>query len=220
MATFTELAAHPLADLFPMGEPGELRTLAASIREVGLLEPIITYEDMILDGRRRYKACCMASVGPVFVKWSGECGTPEEFVIVKNIRRRHQDVESLVKAFVEIQKRKKKELRQFRADEEADEGERQEHMFAPEQLVEDMPAIADLPPEEQIAAVREAEAAAERTGVDEDRRTDQEPRSVKKWVCQFRDLHGSTDEARQRAHARLDEIWAKVSEERRKKRRE
>lgn len=81
------LAFHPLADLFPLIEGEELRELAHSIHEHGLREPIVLFEDKILDGRNRFRACEIAKVAPVTVPFDGTDALA--FVIDKNIHRRH-----------------------------------------------------------------------------------------------------------------------------------
>jgi len=48
---------HEIANLFPMMQPDELADLVADIKVNGLIEPIILYEDQILDGRNRWLAC-------------------------------------------------------------------------------------------------------------------------------------------------------------------
>ncbi len=78
---------HPLADAYRLMGDEELRELADDVREHGLLEPIVLHEGKILDGRNRYRACGEAGTEPITVEWSGECGSPEAFVLAKHTRR-------------------------------------------------------------------------------------------------------------------------------------
>jgi ParB-like chromosome segregation protein Spo0J len=56
---------HPLAELFPLLEGEAFADLVEDIRANGLL-PTVLYEDKILDGRNRYRACQQAGVAPRF----------------------------------------------------------------------------------------------------------------------------------------------------------
>jgi hypothetical protein len=78
---------HPLANLFPLLEGAELQALADDIREHGLLEAIVTFEDAILDGRNRFRACEIAGVAPRFKPFEG--GDPLAYVLSLNLERRH-----------------------------------------------------------------------------------------------------------------------------------
>ncbi|MBT9151376.1 MAG: hypothetical protein DDT40_01569 [candidate division WS2 bacterium] len=78
---------HEIANILPLMEGSEFDALVMDIKEQGLLEPICLYEGNILDGRNRYKACEKAGVEPHFIKWAG--GKPLEFIISKNLKRRH-----------------------------------------------------------------------------------------------------------------------------------
>jgi N6-adenosine-specific RNA methylase IME4/ParB-like chromosome segregation protein Spo0J len=78
---------HKFADIFPMIEVEELDQLKADIKEHGLLQPIILYEDKILDGRNRLKACNEMGVEPKFETYRGN--KPLEYVISENLKRRH-----------------------------------------------------------------------------------------------------------------------------------
>jgi hypothetical protein len=80
---------HPLADVFPLIEGEEFDGLAADIKAYGLREPIVIYDDKVLDGRNRARACEAAGVEPTYVPYQG--GDPIAFVISQNLRRRHLD---------------------------------------------------------------------------------------------------------------------------------
>jgi hypothetical protein len=88
------LEPHPFAALFPELPPEELTQLARDIKERGLLEPIILHKGLILDGRNRYRACQIAGVKPRIEEFDAKATkrSPEEFVLSRNLRRRHLSV--------------------------------------------------------------------------------------------------------------------------------
>src|SRR6516225_974079 len=81
------LEFHPLADIFPLLDGQDFAGLVTDIREHGLHEPIVVYEDRILDGRNRYRACEAAGVEPTFTVYQGD--DPISYVVSLNLRRRH-----------------------------------------------------------------------------------------------------------------------------------
>jgi ParB-like nuclease family protein len=85
------LEPYPLAAIFPELPAEELRLLAHDIKERGQIEPIILYKGQILDGRNRYRACQMVGVKPRFEEFNPKSAqrSPEEFVLSRNLRRRH-----------------------------------------------------------------------------------------------------------------------------------
>src|SRR6516164_7098589 len=88
------LEPHPLAALFPELPPEELAELARDIKERGQLEPIILHKGSILDGRNRYRACQIAGVKPQIEEFNPKATkrSPSEFVLSRNLRRRHLSV--------------------------------------------------------------------------------------------------------------------------------
>jgi len=86
-----ELRSHPLADIFPLIEGAEFEELVEDIKANGLREPIAMFEDKVLDGRNRYRACAAAGTEPTFTVYQGD--NPAAYVISANIRRRHLTVE-------------------------------------------------------------------------------------------------------------------------------
>lgn len=78
---------HPIAKLFPLMSDERLEKLAADIGARGLLHPIVTLDDRILDGRNRFRACQKAGVTPKFEAYRGK--DPLAYVISANVERRH-----------------------------------------------------------------------------------------------------------------------------------
>jgi hypothetical protein len=65
----------------------EFDRLKQDIKDNGLLEDIELYENKIIDGRNRYKACLEVGVTPRFKEFEGE--NTLKYVISKNLHRRH-----------------------------------------------------------------------------------------------------------------------------------
>jgi N6-adenosine-specific RNA methylase IME4/ParB-like chromosome segregation protein Spo0J len=85
--TYSEMKFHRLADLFPLIEGEEFDALVDDIRQYGQHEPVVLYQDQILDGRNRYRACLAAGVACWFEEYDGE--DPLAFVVSLNLKRRH-----------------------------------------------------------------------------------------------------------------------------------
>ena len=90
----TDLTAtfHPIASMFPLLDGEEYEALRRDIAEHGQREPITIHENLILDGRNRYRACIAAGLTPEtrplpFGK------DPVQFVLSENMHRRHLSVE-------------------------------------------------------------------------------------------------------------------------------
>jgi ParB-like chromosome segregation protein Spo0J len=85
---WASLGVHPAAMLFPMMQGTDFGALVEDIETNGLREPIVVYQEQILDGRNRLRACEIAGVEPRFVEWDG-VSTPLAFVVSRNLHRRH-----------------------------------------------------------------------------------------------------------------------------------
>lgn len=79
---------HPLADLFPTMSNDEFEHLKADIGLNGQLNPIITHQGLIIDGRHRWSACHALGIKPKAIEWDGK-GDLLEAVVSLNVRRRH-----------------------------------------------------------------------------------------------------------------------------------
>jgi len=65
----------------------EFNSLVADIAANGLQHPIVLYDDMVLDGGNRYRACEAAGVEPRFAQFTGQ--SVVGFVLSMNLHRRH-----------------------------------------------------------------------------------------------------------------------------------
>ena len=87
MQKMSQLNTHPIADIWPMMSDDDLQGLSNDIKRQGLLTPVWLYEDKILDGRNRAKACQMAGVKVETKTYTGN--NPVAFAFSLNEKRRH-----------------------------------------------------------------------------------------------------------------------------------
>jgi ParB-like chromosome segregation protein Spo0J len=81
------LECHSLAAIFPLIAGDAFAELVADIQTYGLREPVVVFENKILDGRNRYRACLVAGVEPAFTVYTGD--DPISYVVSLNLKRRH-----------------------------------------------------------------------------------------------------------------------------------
>lgn len=85
----TDYSLHEYCSLFPVASDADANMLIDDIRGHGLLDAITLYQDKILDGRNRYTACRILNIEPRFVQFGGDDEAALEYVISKNLARRH-----------------------------------------------------------------------------------------------------------------------------------
>jgi ParB-like chromosome segregation protein Spo0J len=79
----------------------KLDELAEDIRQQGQLQPIWTFEGMILDGRNRFEACRRAEIKPIIMEYRGD--EPTAFAVSLNDRRRHMGKSALAAVAAELE---------------------------------------------------------------------------------------------------------------------
>lgn len=79
---------HPAADLFPLMDEDALSRLAEDIEKHGQRDPVVLCDGKVLDGRNRVLACGRLGCEPETEEWGG-VGSPVEWVLSKNLHRRH-----------------------------------------------------------------------------------------------------------------------------------
>jgi hypothetical protein len=90
----TDYPFHPIAGMFPLLEGGEFAAVVDDILAHGLLESIVLFEGMILDGRNRDRACREAGVEPRYREMTFDSHADAvNYVISANIHRRHLTAE-------------------------------------------------------------------------------------------------------------------------------
>jgi ParB-like chromosome segregation protein Spo0J len=106
---------HPLSKLFPPMSDEDFRQLKDDIKANGLQQPIVIYQDKILDGSNRARACYELGLEPcggeprdrlpIVVEFKGTEKEAEAYAISANIHRRHLSpeqrrkiIEKLIKA--------------------------------------------------------------------------------------------------------------------------
>ncbi|MCS7466543.1 hypothetical protein NZK35_07795 [Stieleria sp. ICT_E10.1] len=96
---------HSAANLVPMMDLDEMNDLEESISQDGLKEPIVMLDGKVLDGRNRLCACLNVGVEPKFNQLnSDDVPDPVEFVLIKNLIRRHLSKSQLSMIAAEIVK--------------------------------------------------------------------------------------------------------------------
>jgi ParB-like chromosome segregation protein Spo0J len=83
------LETHEIATLFPSMSDVDLEHLRESIAKQGQLEPILTFEGKVLDGRHRYDACLALGLEPRLREFTGTAQEAFAHSVALNLSRRH-----------------------------------------------------------------------------------------------------------------------------------
>lgn len=81
---------HAITAAFPRLEAQPLAHVRESLRRVGLLVPIATYEGEVIDGRHREELCRELGIEPEYRDYT-DCGALPDVVAGLNLLRRHLD---------------------------------------------------------------------------------------------------------------------------------
>lgn len=87
---FGPYTAHPAAAAFPILSHDELQDLAHDIATHGQQEPCVVWEDWLVDGRNRWRACELVKVKPLIAEHEFDNEAQLiAWVISRNLHRRH-----------------------------------------------------------------------------------------------------------------------------------
>ena len=96
-----ELNQHPLSAAFPAMQEEEYNSLVESITSIGLQNPIVLFQGMVIDGWHRYCACLDSGTAIKTVELSDDVD-PQTFVIAQNKERRHLSKSQVALAAVKV----------------------------------------------------------------------------------------------------------------------
>lgn len=101
--TTQPMKPHEYANIFPMMTDAEYAELKSDIAAHGQIEPIYLFENKILDGRNRYRACMELGIPPQCETFQPNGISALDFVISKNLKRRHLTGGQLAMLAVELE---------------------------------------------------------------------------------------------------------------------
>lgn len=87
MTSEPQLSQHPISAAFPAMTDEDFAGLVKDIKTHGQRMPITIYEDQVLDGWHRYRACQQLGFPPMLEEFTGS--DPVAFVLSLNLKRRH-----------------------------------------------------------------------------------------------------------------------------------
>jgi len=101
---------HELSKIIPSMSEEEYRNLKEDIKQNGLINPIVLYEEKIIDGRHRFHACKELKIEIKTEEYKGK--QPLTYIISQNIKRRHLTPSQLATIAVELLPELEKEAKE------------------------------------------------------------------------------------------------------------
>jgi ParB-like chromosome segregation protein Spo0J len=100
------LKAHWVADIFPLNE-SDVDRIAEDIKTNGQRQPILIYNEQIIDGRTRFAACKKVGIDPLIEEYKPENGEPDDEELLSlswslNETRRHLSTSQRACAAAEV----------------------------------------------------------------------------------------------------------------------
>lgn len=110
------LEPHPFADLLPLMRAGEFADLKESIELDGLQNPVILFQDKILDGRNRCTACRELGMWVPAMEYTGTEDQALQYVLSSNQHRRDLDPSQRAVVAVDLLPRISEDVNQKRIE--------------------------------------------------------------------------------------------------------
>lgn len=95
------LHRHPLSSAYPDMQDDEYEKLVKSIDRIGLQNPIVLFEGMIIDGWHRYLACADTHEIIKTIELASDV-SPQDYVVSQNENRRHLTQSQLAYAAIKV----------------------------------------------------------------------------------------------------------------------
>ena len=82
------MKVHPAAEVFPMLNESEFKSLVEDIRNNGLQNPLVVQNGFLIDGRNRLAACNELNIEPKITELDSKVD-PVSYIVSTNLIRRH-----------------------------------------------------------------------------------------------------------------------------------
>ena len=96
-----QLLQHPLSAVFPAMSAIEYDALCKSVAEIGILNPIVLFDGMVIDGWHRYRASQDEMMPAPTIELASDID-PQVYVIAQNKDRRHLTQSQVATAAIKV----------------------------------------------------------------------------------------------------------------------